>query len=717
METNDHEEKYIITSALPYINGVKHLGNLIGSLLPADIYARYLRLQGKDIIAICGTDEHGTPAELSALAEEMDVAEYCDKYYRIQSGIYKNFGLSFDWFGRTNTPVHHEQTKKIFLNLKKGGYVYKKKQKQQYCKVDKRFLPDRYVTGICPKCGYEKARGDQCENCTTVHDAVTLVNPKCAICGKGEIEVRESEHYFLRLDKVQEKLEKWLDKKGHWPKTTITIARQWIKDGLRDRCITRDLKWGIPLDEPGMENKVLYVWFDAPIGYISITRDWAILKNKPDAWKRYWLDPETKLIQFLAKDNVPFHTITWPATMMGQNETVPPSEKFVLAHTVKGFQWLNYEEGKFSTSENRGVFTDYALELYPADYWRYYLVAIAPERHDTSFSWEEFQKTVNSDLANTLGNFVQRVSVFVNQHFDGKVPEITTVGDAEKFILAKTKKTAVSVKTTMDDIELQKSLFEIRNLLNEFNRYFQEKAPWKSIKNGNKDDAALALNTSAKLLKAVAILLEPFIPFTAENIYGILGLDKAAVHVETWENISKYASEDYKDLDAHQIAPVGETLFKKISNKEIKSHIQRFGGKEIETAEDKKKKKEAKEKKKQQYKKEQAVKPGYATIDNFLHLGLKTGIIKSVERVPKSDKLVRIIVDTGEDRQLVAGIGEKYEPDSLVGKQIIVVTNLKPRKVFGIKSQGMLLAVQDPVTGELSLLTTDKNQPPGLNVS
>ncbi|MFW9995969.1 MAG: methionine--tRNA ligase [Candidatus Odinarchaeota archaeon] len=713
MKTSETEERYIVTSALPYINGVKHLGNLIGSLLPADIYARYLRLQGKDVIAICGTDEHGTPAELSATEESMDVAEYCDKYYKIQSEIYKNFGLSFDWFGRTNSPVHHEQTKEIFKNLKKGGYVYKKKQKQQYCKVDKRFLPDRYVTGTCPKCGYEKARGDQCENCTTVHDAVTLVNPKCAICGKEEIEVRESEHYFLRLDKVQEKLEKWLDTKEHWPKTTMTIARQWIKDGLRDRCITRDLKWGIPLDEPGMEGKVFYVWYDAPIGYISITRDWAKLIGEPDRWKDYWFDKNAKLIQFLAKDNVPFHTITWPASMMGQNEAAPKDQQFVLAHTVKGFQWLNYEEGKFSTSENRGVFTDDALELYPADYWRYYLVAIAPERHDTSFSWEEFQKIVNGDLANTLGNFVQRVSVFLNQHFEGKVPEITAAGDAEKAILAKTRDTAVSVKTSMDGIEFQKSLFEIRNLLNEFNRYFQEKAPWKAIKEGNRDDAALTLNTSAKLLKAAAILLEPFIPFTAENIYGVLGLDKIAIHEERWKNASRYASEDYEDFDGHQVAPIGETLFSKIQNNEIKAHIKRFGGKE---AGEKQVKKEKKVSKKEEKLAEPA-KKNYATIDDFLHLGLKTGTIKSVERVPKSDKLVKIIVDTGEDRQLVAGIGEKYDPENLVGTRIIVVTNLKPRKVFGIESQGMLLAVQDPETGELSLLTTDKEFPAGLSVS
>ncbi|MHA2496195.1 MAG: methionine--tRNA ligase, partial [Candidatus Hodarchaeales archaeon] len=351
-------EKYIVTSALPYVNGVKHLGTLVGSLLPADIYARYLRMRGKDVIAICGTDDHGTPAELSALSENMDVAEYCDKYYKIQRKIYEDFGLSFDWFGRTNSPVHHEQTKAIFQNLKKGGYVLRKKQAQLYCKLDERFLPDRYVTGTCPKCGYEKARGDQCENCTTVHDATTLIEPRCAICNGTEIEVRESEHFFLKLDAIEEKLQQWLETKGHWSKTAITIAKQWIKDGLKDRCITRDLKWGIPLEEPGLEGKVFYVWFDAPIGYISITRDWAVLQGTPERWKDYWYDQDAKLIQFLGKDNVPFHAITWPATMMGQNEAAPESEQFALAHTVKGFQWLNYEEGKFSTSENRGVFTD-----------------------------------------------------------------------------------------------------------------------------------------------------------------------------------------------------------------------------------------------------------------------------------------------------------------------------------------------------------------------
>ncbi|MFX0113899.1 MAG: methionine--tRNA ligase [Candidatus Hodarchaeota archaeon] len=707
MEANKNKEKYIVTSALPYINGVKHLGNLIGSLLPADIYARYLRLQGKDVIAICGTDEHGTPAELSALKENMDVAEYCDKYYKIQKNIYENFGLSFDWFGRTNSPVHHEQTKAIFQNLKNGGFVVRKTQVQLYCKTDERFLPDRYVMGTCPKCGYEKARGDQCEECTTVHDAVTLIDPKCAICGRKEIDVRESEHYFLKLDAVEEKLKNWLEAKHHWPRTTITIAKQWIKDGLKDRCITRDLKWGIPLEEPGLEGKVFYVWFDAPIGYISITRDWAALQGNPDLWKDYWCYQNTKLIQFLAKDNVPFHTITWPATMIGQNEAASENEQFVLAHTVKGFQWLVYEDGRFSTSENRGVFTDAALELYPADYWRYYLVVIAPERHDTSFSWKEFQKTVNSDLADALGNFVQRVSVFLNQHFDGKIPKAGQLGDLEEVILAKARNTAAKVQTTMDQIEFQKSLLEIRGLLSEFNTYFQQKAPWKAIKEDNQENATITLNTCAKLLKVAAILLEPFIPFTAERIYEVLGLEKESVHEEHWVNIQQYASKDYKELEEHQVAPRGEPLFKKITNKEIKAHGQRFGGKAIEEKLEKPKKP----------KEEKVTKKTQATIDDFQLLGLKTGIVKNVERIPKSDKLLKITVDTGEDRQLVAGIGEKYSPDNLIGKQIIVVTNLKPRKVFGIKSQGMLLAVQDPETGDLALLTMDKQFPAGLDVS
>ncbi|MFW9917612.1 MAG: methionine--tRNA ligase [Candidatus Thorarchaeota archaeon] len=697
-------EKYIVTSALPYVNGVKHLGNLVGSLLPADIYARYLRMRGKDVIAICGTDEHGTPAELSALSEKMDVAKYCDKYYKIQSKIYEDFGLSFDLFGRTNSPVHYEQTKTIFQNLKKGGYVIRKTHAQLYCKVDKRFLPDRYVKGTCPKCGYEKARGDQCENCTTVHDATTLIEPQCSICGGNEIEVRESEHFFLKLDAIEEKLRQWLETKEHWPKTTITIAKQWIRDGLKDRCITRDLKWGIPVEEPGFERKVFYVWFDAPIGYISITRDWALLQDTPERWKDYWYDQDTKLIQFLAKDNVPFHTITWPATMMGQNEAAPQNEQFTLAHTVKGFQWLNYEEGKFSTSENRGVFTDTALELYPADYWRYYLVVIAPERHDTSFSWKEFQNTINSDLADALGNFVQRVSVFLNQHFEGRIPVVAQVGEQEESIFAKTRSTANKVQSAMDEIEFQKSLLEIRGLLSEFNTYFQQKAPWKAVKDAERESAAITLNTCAKLLKTAGILLEPFIPFTAERIYEILGLEKGTVHKERWENIHRYASTDYRELEGHQVAPRGGTLFKKISNKEVHAHIQRFGGKAAKEKVGKSKEKTAPRK-------------GRATLDDFQLLGLKTGIVKSAEHVPKSDKLLKIIVDTGEDRQLVAGLGEKYTPDALLGKQIIVVTNLKPRKVFGIKSQGMLLAVQEPETGELALITTDKLLPPGLDVS
>ncbi|MEN8445772.1 MAG: methionine--tRNA ligase, partial [Cyanobacteria bacterium J06555_13] len=371
--------RYLITSALPYINGIKHLGNLVGSMLPADVYARFLRQEGEEVLYICATDEHGTPAEIAALENDLDVAEFCTRQYEKQADIYKKFGLSFDYFGRTSSPEQKELTQYFYRSLEEQGFIEQRETSQVYSIADERFLPDRYVEGTCPNCGYDRARGDQCENCTKMLSPTDLINPRSAVSGSTDVEVRTSRHLFLQLDKLSDDVRSWVDKQTEWPNLTKSIAYKWLDEGLQSRGITRDLKWGVPVPKEGFEDKVFYVWFDAPIGYVSATKAWG--ESTGADWKSWWYDAkDVNYTQFMAKDNLPFHTIMWPATILGTREP------WKMADYIKGFNWLNYYGGKFSTSSKRGVFLDQALEIAPADYWRYMLMASAPESSDSAFT-------------------------------------------------------------------------------------------------------------------------------------------------------------------------------------------------------------------------------------------------------------------------------------------------------------------------------------------
>jgi methionyl-tRNA synthetase len=558
--------KYIVTSALPYVNGVKHLGTLIGSLLPADVYARWLRLQGEDVLAICGTDEHGTPCEVAALEEGVPVAEYAEKYYHIQKDIYQRFRLSFDHFGRTSSPENRRMTQHLFLRLHQHGYIVERETEQLYCVDDSRFLPDRFVLGTCPHCGYQAARGDQCESCTRLLDPTDLVAPRCAICGRQNLVRRSSRHLFLDLPKLKDRIEAWVDTKKHWPRTTRSIAHKWLEEGLRERCITRDLKWGISVPLAGYEDKVFYVWFDAPIGYISISMEWARLTGDPDRWQAYWKDPETRLVQFLGKDNVPFHTVTWPAVMMGADDG------FILADMVKGFEFLNYEEGKFSTSEGRGVFTDQALELFPADYWRYYLLVIAPERGDSSFEWPGFQQAVNKDLADVLGNFVHRTLTFIHSRFQGRVPPAEALSARDESMRERTAALAQQLRVEMEHYRFQMSVRTLRELWSECNRYFDEKAPWLAIKT-DRAGAATTLSVAAHLCRSIAVLTAPFLPETSSSLYGLLGLSED-VHRSRWEE-----AVDFGCLAGRALPPTPKPLFSKIPDETIAMLREKFAGK------------------------------------------------------------------------------------------------------------------------------------------
>jgi methionyl-tRNA synthetase len=574
-------QKFLVTSALPYVNGVKHLGNIIGSLLPADIYARWRRMQGHDVLAICGTDEHGTPCELAALEEGLPVAEYAAKYYAIQKRIYEDFGLRFDHFGRTSSPQNHQMTQHLFGRLWEHGYITERTTKQLRCNDCARFLPDRYVVGTCPHCAHPRARGDQCEECTKVLDPTDLVEPRCAVCQSTRLEVKESRHLFLDLPKAQPLVEKWIATKSHWPKTTLSIAQKWLTEGLRERCITRDLEWGVPVPLDGYRDKVFYVWFDAPIGYIGISMEWAAARGEPDAWQHYWKDPDTRLVQFMAKDNVPFHTVTWPAVMMAADDG------FVLADMIKGFQWLNYEsdsftkgttlvaedkdaDGKFSTSLGRGVFSDQALELFPPDYWRYYLCVVAPEKGDSDFTWTGFQAAVNSDLANVLGNFVHRSLTFLNKYWDGVVPEAAAAGDAEGRIRQALATAVRDVDEAMEECSFQKAVRAQRAAWQAANVYFDEKQPWHQVKT-DKAAAAVTLNTCVHLCRSFAILAS--LPFTARQLYANLALD-ADPATEPWSAI-----ENWIVLTGHTVHPKPTPLFSKIDDKQAEELHARFAGK------------------------------------------------------------------------------------------------------------------------------------------
>ena len=705
----EDKKRYLITSALPYVNTVKHLGNLVSSLLPADIFARYLRQRGEEVLAVCGTDDHGTPAEVSALEAGMPVEKYVEQMSMKQKEIYERFGLSYDLFSRTHTQENTELTQDLFLKLHKNGFIKEQEVQSLFCINCQRNLPDRYVVGTCPNCKYEHARGDQCENCSKVLDGIDLINPKCIICEKSNTEIKNETHLFLDLGGLEKDIQAWVDSHDDWPKTTLSIAKSWLKEGLRPRSISRNIKWGIPIPLDGHRDKVFYVWFDAPIGYISITKEWAKLQGKPELWEKYWKDPDTYLINFIGKDNVPFHAITFPATLTGAKDG------YHLADYIKAFQWLNYERMKFSSSQGTGIFTDSALELYPADYWRYYIMKIAPERHDTDFLWTEFRDSINNDLADILGNFVHRTLTFINNNFDGKVPSRQKLEKEDKEILSFLEETANKADEEMRNLEFQRTLLTIFDFARECNKYFQSKKPWADLKNDKTKRAATTLNICAQCCRGLAVLLAPYIPFSAEKIFDQLKL-KESVHKQSWFSVTE------KITAGHKVKEEFNPIFKKIELEEIIELGLKWGSESIKEILEKnpdldpmKKKKKHAPKKTTPKKKEKKVTKEFISFKEFQKLDLRVGTIKTIEPVKDANKLVKIIVDIGtEERQIVAGIAERYKPDELIGKQIIVICNLEPVKIRGVESNGMLLAADaDP---EISVLIPLRKVPDGSKV-
>ncbi len=528
--------RILITSALPYINGVKHLGNLVGSQLPADVYARYARARGHEVMFICATDEHGTPAELAAAKAGEPVADYCARMWQVQKDLADGFRLSFDHFGRSSSGRNHRLTQHFAGRLADAGLISEVSEKQVYSFADKRFLPDRYIVGTCPNCGYPRARGDQCENCTKQLDPTDLIEPRSAISGSTELEVRETKHLYLRQSALRDRLRAWIDAKVDWPILTTSIAHKWLDDGegLQDRGITRDLDWGIPVRRgdapwPGMEGKVFYVWFDAPIEYIAATAEWADAHGLgDDAWQRWWRADlgadDVRYVEFMGKDNVPFHTLSFPATLLGAN--FDGAEPWKLVDYIKSFNYLNYEGGKFSTSEGRGVFMDQALEILPSDYWRWWLLSNVPEGSDSNFTWEAFQAGVNKDLADVLGNFVSRVTKFANARFGGVVPEGGEYGPAEAAATAEIERRLRAYEAQLDAIELRKAAQELRAIWVVGNEYLQAAAPWTQIKT-DPERAAAITRFALNLMRLYAAISAPFVPDASATILRALGLDAA----------------------------------------------------------------------------------------------------------------------------------------------------------------------------------------------
>jgi methionyl-tRNA synthetase len=518
--------RILITSALPYINGIKHLGNLAGSMLPADVYARFQRARGHETLYICATDEHGTPAELAAAAANQDVATYCAEQHVLQHDVGRAFGLSWDHFGRSSSPQNHRLTQHFCQALEDHGLIEERVDQMVYSVDDKRFLPDRYVEGTCPHCGFEKARGDQCDNCGNLLDPTDLKDPYSVISGSRNIEVRDTRHLYLLQTKMADKIRAWVDSHADWPQLARSIAYKHLDEGLIDRGITRDLAWGIPvakdgIPRPGFEDKVFYVWFDAPIEYIAATQEWA--EGSPDRdWKRWWRTDagaeDVRYVQFMGKDNVAFHTVSFPATILGSEEP------WKSVDMLKAFNWLNWYGGKFSTSNKRGVFMDVALEILPPDLWRWYLTANSPEGSDTAFTWEQFASAVNRDLADVLGNFVNRILKFTESKFDGVVPEGGAPGPLEEKLFADVSARLADLAEQMDAIEIRKSAQALRALWVVGNEYLQEAAPWTAIKT-DRDRAAVIVRTALNLAALYAKISAPFIPFAAEKISEAFGLD------------------------------------------------------------------------------------------------------------------------------------------------------------------------------------------------
>lgn len=655
-------KRILVTAALPYANGPIHLGHLAGAYLTPDLYSRYKRLKGDDVIFICGSDEHGVPITIAAEKEGVSPQDIVDRYHTMNKEVFEEFGITFDYYGRTSSKTHHETSQEFFKTLYDKGFFKKKTEEQLYDPKSEMFLPDRYVKGTCPSCGFEEAYGDQCENCGTSLSPTELKNPKSALSGETP-ELKKTEHWYMPLGDVQPKLEKWIETRENWKPNVMGQVKSWLNDGLADRAATRDLSWGVPVPLEEAEGKVLYVWFDAPIGYISATKEWAEEKGQPDAWKEYWQDEETELYHFIGKDNIVFHCIMFPVVLMEHGD-------YVLPKNVPANEFLNLEGKKLSTSRGWAVWLHEYLEDFEPDLLRYALGVTLPESKDSDFSWKDFQGRVNGELADVLGNFVFRALSFTEKFAESKVPELVEPSELDKETLEAINQQKEKVTQAYENFRFKEAINETMQLARIGNRYFTETEPWKTrktepLKCGN------TLHVSLQICAALSILFDPVLPAKMKELRKQVGLSEDF----DWHTVTSSIMED-----GDVISP-GEILFEKLEDEEIDKQLKKL---------------------------EERAKAADPTPDvpelkenidfgDFMKLDLRAGEVITAEKIEKSNKLLKLKVDIGlEKRTIVSGIAKDFKAEELPGQKVVVVANLAPKKLMGVESQGMILMAEDP---------------------
>lgn len=668
------KEKILVTAALPYANGPIHLGHLAGAYLPADIYVRYQRLKGSDILFVCGSDEHGVPITITADKEGLKPKDIIDRYHKINKESFEKFGMSFDIYSRTSIPIHYETGKEFFLEFYNHGILKEKKSLQFFDLKANMFLPDRYVEGTCPNCGYEGARSDECENCGALYEPNELKNPISKVSGEKPI-LKETSHWYFPLGDYQKRLEEYVENmnlKYRWKDNVLQYCRGWFKEGLQDRAVTRDLDWGIPVPIEGASGKVIYVWFEAVLGYISATKELSLQKNQPDLWKKYWQNENTKYIAFIGKDNIVFHCIIFPAMLMAWNDN--RKDKYVLPQNVPANEFYNFEGKKFSKSRNWGIDVIDFLNIFPADLLRYTIAANLPEQRDTDFYWKEFQARVNNELADILGNFINRTLTFIHKNFNGKVPALFELNELDKQIISTLEIYPKKISDLYERFKIKDGVLETMNLARIANKYFNDSEPWISIKE-NKEKCSTTLNICIQTIFTLAELFSPIIPFTSEKIFKILN-----TQLVDWFDSGKINLKENHQLNEPEI------LFTKIEDEVIEKQINMLGKSEEELNKEN----------------------HLISIDDFRKVELKVAEIISAEPIPKSNKLLKLKVKLNEEeRQVIAGIAKFYSPENLIGKKVLIVANLQPAKIMGYDSYGMLLALENE-NSELKILEVDK---------
>ncbi len=677
--------RYTITAALPYTNGPIHIGHLAGVYVPADIYARYQRLQKKDVAFICGSDEHGFAIPMKAKKEGVSPKDIIDKYHGIIKQSFADFGISFDNYSRTSAKIHHETASEFFVNLHKKGDFIEETTEQLYDAEANQFLADRFVMGTCPKCGHEEAYGDQCENCGSSLNATDLIQPKSTITGAVPT-LKKTKHWFLPLDRYEDFLKEWIIEghKNDWKPNVYGQCKSWIDDGLKPRAVTRDLDWGIPVPVEGGEGKVLYVWFDAPIGYISSTKEWATRENKD--WEPYWKDKDTKMLHFIGKDNIVFHCIIFPSMLKAHGD-------YILPENVPANEFLNLEGNKLSTSKNWAVWLHEYLVEFPdmQDVLRYALTANAPETKDNDFTWKDFQARNNNELVAIFGNFINRVTVLTHKYYDGRVPSHGDFSQVDTETLEHLKKFPDTISSSLERYRFREASQELLNLARLGNKYLADEEPWKLIKT-DEERTKTVMHVALQIATALAVLSEPFLPFTSAKLKSILNITP----------VKGEQSLQWKDIDRNEtLLPGGhqinksELLFRKIEDNEIEAQLQKLEAtKQSNTA---------------TMTEETTIAPQKATItyDDFVKLDLRVGTILEAEKMPKTDKLMVMKVDTGIDtRTIVSGIAQHFTAEDLLGKQVTVLVNLAPRKLRGVESQGMILLAENS-EGKLVFVNPD----------